>query len=507
MTRRWVDAPANGPEAERVQALLRGADEAPPAGAQQRVWRRLDATHSGTTRGRRRWAGAVVAVAATAGAVLFFQGREPRGDAASGPVIGALERAPEVRRSWVVGTTVQAAAGERVVVPGPSDTLALLGPGTVLLGAEDVTLLAGRIEVRADPSRSQALAVIVGAWRVELRSGVVTLGGAVVVEAGDQPALVQGADGRSSWVPRGARWQSDTEARADRGAAQAPALDRPVPGGALLGERDGRRDEPQRRAPTPREEAATRVAGPRPGAEAVGDARSGPALGTDRTRVGVEPAPSDVTPPIAEARGSAGRSELSSEPLPPRGPVWDEEAAYRRARAERDVTRAVRIYDEVVAHGGALAEVSAVQAAEAQLRAGSFVDALRRFELAVARWPAGALAPEARLGAIECLVRLGRSAEARRGLDAIIAADPAHAESARFLRAELLRRAGRCDAAVEDYRAVTSGRRGDDAAFHLAGCLLADDEDAGQRALEVYLERYPGGRHAAEARGRLATPR
>lgn len=539
MTRRWLDQAAPSPEAEEVQRLLRGLDVEPPPGAAERVWRRGVGPVSRAPRPLAwRWAPALGALAMAALAVaLWPRAVEAPQGAQVVAVRGDVHEAARsdrlaVGQQLAPGTTVRASASALVRLDLAGTELVLEGPAELRIDAEALALRAGRLELAP---AARALAIVAGAWRAELAAGgsaelTVDADGGLSIEARAAGVRVVGPEASHALRP-GQRWSrparpleaaateavrpatheagvaSDTPAARPAGEVVAGLSDEPpraaAPGrargdrgasGVERGDVDGRGGREAMRARRAPAVAQREVSRPESaGAEARGDTAAAPAV----PAVVERPAPgAAVLPPTPSP------SAASTPALPE---LWDEDLAYRRARAERDPTVALRLFDSLVAHGGALAPAASLQAAELQLRRGAYDDAHRRYTALLAAAPRGPLAPEAHLGAVEALVRLGRLEAAREALDAAGAADRALAASPElaFLRAELARRAGRCEDAVPDYRRAQAGRSADDAAYNLAWCLLTLDEDEGRAALRAYLEQHPRGRHADKARARL----
>jgi TolA-binding protein len=123
------------------------------------------------------------------------------------------------------------------------------------------------------------------------------------------------------------------------------------------------------------------------------------------------------------------------------------------------------------------------------------------------RFPRGALAAEVALARLQTLLALGRDDEALSALDA----QPRPlAPELGVLRGELRAGRGRCIEAIADFEAVmtAAGARGpsrERALYGEAVCQarLGAVEAAGRRYAE-YLQRFPSGRFAAEARRALA---
>jgi hypothetical protein len=125
-----------------------------------------------------------------------------------------------------------------------------------------------------------------------------------------------------------------------------------------------------------------------------------------------------------------------------------------------------------------------------------------------ARFPRGSLGAEATLARIDSLGRLGRDRERLEVLDRLGFSGMPHARELRVLRGELRLRAGRVQAAADDFE-IALGEGGADqlgerALYGRASCRSRQGDAAGARAdLRLYLARHPRGPRAAEIRARF----
>ncbi len=125
-----------------------------------------------------------------------------------------------------------------------------------------------------------------------------------------------------------------------------------------------------------------------------------------------------------------------------------------------------------------------------------------------ARFPRGSLGAEATLARIDGLGRLGRDRERLEVLDRLGFSGMPHARELRVLRGELRLRAGRVQAAADDFEIAlgeaTADQLGERALYGRASCRSRQGDAAGARAdLRLYLARHPQGPRAAEIRARF----
>lgn len=125
------------------------------------------------------------------------------------------------------------------------------------------------------------------------------------------------------------------------------------------------------------------------------------------------------------------------------------------------------------------------------------------------RFPRGALAREARVTRVDALLALGRRSQVLAALDGIELQGLPRGAELRVLRGELLAEAERYSAATRDFdvalNAPSSPALQERALYGRALCRAALGDIEGSKSdLTTYLERYPAGRFAGEARKALA---
>ena len=125
-----------------------------------------------------------------------------------------------------------------------------------------------------------------------------------------------------------------------------------------------------------------------------------------------------------------------------------------------------------------------------------------------ARFPRGSLGAEATLARIDSLGRLGRDRERLEVLDRLGFSGMPHARELRVLRGELRLRAGRVQAAADDFEIAlgegAADQLGERALYGRASCRSRQGDAAGARAdLRLYLARHPQGPRAAGIRARF----
>jgi hypothetical protein len=229
-------------------------------------------------------------------------------------------------------------------------------------------------------------------------------------------------------------------------------------------------DEPMPSQPAPAREPEPVVAAPAPAAPIP---------------VVIAPAP----PPVVVAPAPA---PVVVAPVPPPAPVVaaptpapappPESALSKESRALSDAVRLLRRDRDAA---GALAALDEYRA----------------------RWPRGVLRPEAEVARVDALLSLGRRGDALVALESVDVAGLPRARELTVVRGELRAEAGRCKQAARDFdiAAALTDALGERALWGRAGCRARlGDRDGARADLERYLERFPSGKFASEARRALA---
>ncbi|MHB8420222.1 MAG: tetratricopeptide repeat protein [Myxococcales bacterium] len=168
--------------------------------------------------------------------------------------------------------------------------------------------------------------------------------------------------------------------------------------------------------------------------------------------------------------------------------------------APRSASQEDSLAQESALVGEALRSLAAGKAEAALAAAGSYLQ----------RYPAGALRGEAEIARLEALLALGRREEAGRLLDGFAQRDFAalpRSDELRVVRGELLLEQGRFAEALASFEApgadATPALR-ERALYGRALChARLGDPEGSRRDFARYLEGFPQGRHAAEAREAL----
>ena len=169
-----------------------------------------------------------------------------------------------------------------------------------------------------------------------------------------------------------------------------------------------------------------------------------------------------------------------------------------------------RAFADAAAAGGERGGEALYLAAAAYHKAGDHPNSLTLSERAA--FLGGPNADHARRLIFVSLLGLGRYSEAGRSAGGYLAAFPegAHVAEARFVSSTGLRLEKAWAAAAAGYLGFVALGRGepqmrDDAAFYVGYCqLMAGSAVEGRKNLELYLARYPSGRHVEQARAALA---
>ncbi|MHB8875436.1 MAG: tetratricopeptide repeat protein, partial [Myxococcaceae bacterium] len=165
---------------------------------------------------------------------------------------------------------------------------------------------------------------------------------------------------------------------------------------------------------------------------------------------------------------------------------------------------AVALFDALSRGEGARAEAALYEAGRLRLRnLGDPAGALEAFSRYRGRFGGGALVQEVALSTIEAHLARSEQDAALRELDTFMVDYPEseRRDDLRFIRGNLRRERGECQAAAGDYLLLLDDpKRGEDALFFAAGCERKNgDLEGARRHLRAYLERYPAGVHRAEA--------
>jgi TolA-binding protein len=499
---RWIDGggPAADPADVELAGLMRHASDALRVG--EPALRRLEALGPPDLEmpGRPRWAAWRPALAVLGLLLLVAAGVVLRG------------------RGGRQGRTLMAGAGERrsLAVPSGPRHLVLDGPGEAVLSGGRLVLRSGRVSVELESALTietpdgELLASPGSQLQVEVTSSVAcfaVLDGQVTLTRRSGPVIQLGP--RSALGPDGV-----TRAlSAERQLQVARALQ-----GVGLPEAPGCGQPEARTAVSVPQRAIT--SGPaRPVAPAAPAEPEAPPSAEP-----TPPAAAEPTPPAAAEPPSPPPAAAAAAPSP---------APSRRASRPRTVERPAEIESPTPtpterpsptavepparpqpapAPGPAPASALAMEArllgsALRALRAQDGRGALAVLDEHARRFPSGQLAPEAQLARIDALVLLARRAEALTLLERLPLQRLGRGRELRVLRGELLARQGQCARALPDFAAALTGK--DDrlearALYGRASCLARTGDEAGaRRDLERYLQRFPGGEHAAAARRAL----
>ncbi|MGI5860829.1 MAG: hypothetical protein ACOX6T_02100 [Myxococcales bacterium] len=349
----------------------------------------------------------------------------------------------------------------------------LSGPSPQAL-AEVLARLEARFE-REPAFRARRWRLSVAVPALLLAAAALASGGALVYSALRPPDAQHVGRLGSSGPERGA---------VDAGAADVGAPDaaspEPPPAGALSGAADARPATDGERHPEPSAPPVRAGARPSPAPRLSSAAAERPAEGAG----GDEP----TLLGAAGLGADAGLSE-AADAAAPDSPA---EATNPAAPAPTGLAEECRLLDEALR----------------ALESGDAPGALGTLDEYRSRIPRGEMAEEAAAARADALAGAGRVGEALAALEAL--APRLRTGERRALQAELLAKSGRCREAVSIFDALLSeaskhGAVEERALFGRASCRGRLGEfEASERDLRAYLELFPEGRFAAEARASLA---
>lgn len=530
--RRWLD---EGPGSDPARlALRRALDEAdaqlaPSDLDRQRALARIELpwARSETARSRGRglvWLGGLGLACA---AVALFGGFWPgslgpsgwhvlsqrfahRPTPATAPRAASSGDADAAPRATAAAVALTTAPGERATHRLPRGVQAELFPRTALVpgtesNAPEVTVGRVRFSVpHQAPGRTYA--VHAGGYEVVVLGTVFTVavedrGVSVSVESG-VVEVREGSSGQTiGRLYRGQGWSSD-HAPADDAAASA--WPEPV-------------RETRHRRHGSAERAVART-GAKPGAASFGAGRMSAtmrgfsahgAAGTGRGAAArtLALAPPMTDEPLAKETAAVRSRELEVPATSAAGGATGLAAA-RKARKDGDPKRAVGLYEKIARAGGPLAESALYEMGTITLQDLHDPDgALAIWEGLRARFPEGLVRAEVDLDLLELRAQRGDGARALEEARGFLRRHPTSERRGEIARvaADLERMRGDCGAALPLYAEASKSRVGadrEDAAFYRGLCLLTLGDAGARAALDGYLDRFPEGRHAAEA-GRI----
>lgn len=456
------------PLSRLLTAAKAGADEGRP-GARERVWRKLAVAMPGAKRAGWPVLVLAAAVCAALGLTMWWE-RRPADTSSKATVV------------WISGTVE--AAGR------PAGIGTRLEPGTVVRTAEDSrvfvrlpvagAMLGENARARFNGSTLQleagSLALVVvpqAAAQVQAEDSAVDVNGSV--------ALVKVAPGRvvSVWA-----YEGSARVRGPRGEVQ-------------LAQGEGWANQPA--------DPKTKLEGDDfelIQALASVSLREGPVSVSEPVEPAVSKSPqADVLAPVPVAE--APRRQKPSDDRQP--------ASHEMAQALLHQNRfheALTHYEALAMGSGPWAESSLYEVGRLKLRSLSDPNgALQAFKEYQRRYPQGVLIQEAALSLIEAHLMTGDMDLATQTIDAFESTFPSSERlgDVRLLRANARRDNGDCARALVDYQVlITHARFADDALYFTAYCQQQTGrEDEARRSLGEYLELFPGGRHASEARSAL----
>lgn len=508
--RRWIDPESGAPE--RLRAALAEFDAEPSAHSRARGWARFsDPKTRRTSRPGARWqaalGGALAGAALAAAALALVPARSPPADVTAveleGQVLGDRGVLAAGARLETPAAIRVGPVGRAVLETSAGDTLRIGSSSRVELQRRahtHIELLAGSVDVEASPrTQGDRLVVVAEPWRVEV------VGTRFTVERGPHDGLrVAVAEGRVRVVGPdyddvlGPGDAFDSSRRSEHPgavgaqAALSPKSESPDPEPGASGRRTRADPGVEPKAPSgrvPRPSAggaAARSPGTMPDAVTRSQSRETPPT---------MPRSNDPAEPGARLGPNARSSDRAATEVEQARPT--EEGASREASPNAE--------PEVL--DPALDQVAAYRAARALKDAGRNAEAAARYAELITRWPEGELNQVAYLDRIECLLDDGQVDLARRTEQTFMRAHPAAASRPEvcFMRAEVARALGTHARAAELYAAAARADRFAESAGFLEALshARAGDTAKAQNLMGAYLERFPNGVYADEARRAL----
>jgi len=221
---------------------------------------------------------------------------------------------------------------------------------------------------------------------------------------------------------------------------------------------------------------------------------------------------SEDTPPIAEptpvaAPHPSGTATGVDRPAPPPAPPSDPYTDALKLEHDKSYAEAALLLEKVANEhgprsGAALYELGRIQ----QLNLGQPAFALATFGRYEREYPKGILIQEAELSVIELELQQKSYDAALENMNAFLSnhSKSERASEVHLERAELYRERGDCSKALDDYAKAKAPGQLDDSLYFSAWCeQKLGDRDAAEKSFGAYLDRFPSGRHAAQARAAL----